>query len=105
MKARLARALRAVTLWCRRYRHLGVDVQARILAQKLRGHYAYYGITGNIRALQNFRHQVLRIWWKWLQRRSQRSKMPWDVFFKNLLVKYPLPMPRIVHSAFRSAKL
>lgn len=105
MRTRLARALRAVTEWCRRYRHLGVDVQARVLARKLRGHYAYYGITGNIRSLSNYRHGVLRIWRKWLQRRSQRSKIPWEVFFEGILKRYRLPEPRIVHSALRSAKL
>jgi group II intron reverse transcriptase/maturase len=105
MKARFARALRAVTEWCRRYRHLDVGVQAKALGQKLRGHYAYYGITGNIRSLSNFFGQVSLIWWKWLQRRSQRARMSLEAFNKNILERHPLPKPRIVHSALRSAKL
>ena len=46
---RLSRALRNITLWCRRYRHEPVGWQHAQLSRKLRGHYAYYGITGNVR--------------------------------------------------------
>jgi hypothetical protein len=44
---------------------------------------------------------VKRIWRKWLDRRSQRSRMTWDRFDK-LLERYPLSRPRIVHSVYRA---
>ena len=57
-KSRLARAVKKIAQWCKTYRHLPVKEQHKALARKLRGHYAYYGITGNGRSLRRFRHQV-----------------------------------------------
>jgi hypothetical protein len=37
----------------RRMRHLSIREQMNLLNQMLRGHYAYYAIAGNIRALQS----------------------------------------------------
>ena len=95
--SRLSRALGAIRLWCRRHRHHEVGWQQQKLRQKLRGHYAYYGISGNYRALDAFYRQVHRIWRKWLNRRSQKAGMTWERF-NRLLARYPLPRPRIVHS-------
>ena len=36
-----------IAQWCRIHRHQPIAEQHRTLSQKLRGHYAYYGITGN----------------------------------------------------------
>ena len=71
--------------------------QQRQLSQALRGHYGYYGITGNFRALDNFYRQVTREWRKWLDRRSGKRSMPWERF-NDFLSKYPLPRPKILHA-------
>ena len=42
-----ARALAAVTDWCRRNRHQPIPDQSAHLSAMMRGHYAYYGISGN----------------------------------------------------------
>ena len=77
-------------------RHVPVRIQHTWLSAVLRGHYAYYGITGNSRALGQFREQV-QLAWRWvLRRRGQRPHLPWDRF-NRLLSVYPLPPPRIVH--------
>jgi RNA-directed DNA polymerase len=95
--SRFSRSLSRVRQWCRRWRHQPVAWQQRQLSQGLRGHYAYYGITGNYRALNNFHLEVTQEWRKWLNRRSQRAKMTWERF-SRLLVRYPLPRPRIIHA-------
>jgi RNA-directed DNA polymerase len=95
-KFRLRRALRKITFWCREHRHQPVAEQHRTLRQKLRGHYAYYGITGNGPALSAVRHFVERIWHKWLSRRKRGHPMPWEIF-RRLLARYPLPAERIIH--------
>ncbi|MFC7693827.1 hypothetical protein ACFQY5_34135 [Paeniroseomonas aquatica] len=46
-KGRFARALSAVTEWCQRNRHQTILHQHAHLSAMLRGHYGYYGITGN----------------------------------------------------------
>lgn len=94
--SRLARAVHRVHLWCRRHRHQKVRWQHQKLTQKLRGHYTYYGITGNSKALGSFRWQVQSSWRKWLNRRSQKARMTWEKF-NRLLDRYALPRPRIGH--------
>ena len=102
-KDRLSRALRRITAWCSANRHEPVVAQRDALARKLHGHYGYYGITGNYEALARFRHEVERIWCKWLARRSWAAK-GWE-WFQRLLERLPLPNPVAVHSIFRrSAK-
>ena len=95
-KDRFRRALRRVADWCREHLHDDVRAQQRALAQKLRGHYGYYGITGNSDGLQRFFREAIDTWRKWLNRRSQRAPMPWERMHK-LLERYPLPRPRIAH--------
>ncbi len=73
-KNRFRRAVRQIGHWCRRHRHLPVAEQWQTLSRKLRGHDAYYGITGNARALARFRQAVRRAWHKWLNRRSERPR-------------------------------
>jgi RNA-directed DNA polymerase len=94
---RLTRSLSRVRQWCRRWRHSPVSWQQRQLSLGLRGHYAYYGIMGNYRALNSYYHWVTQEWRKWLNRRSQKAKMTWERYCR-LLVHYPLPRPRIVHA-------
>jgi hypothetical protein len=93
-KQRYARALAAVTEWCRKHRHFPIPEQQSHLTAIMRGHYAYYGITGNFRRLSWYAHMVRRIWQKWLSRRG--SRFPWDRF-NDLLKRHPLPAARIVH--------
>jgi RNA-directed DNA polymerase len=97
---RLQRALQVVATWCRRNRHRPIPAQHRTLGQKLRGHFAYFGITGNVEALRCFRDGVTRLWRKWLSRRSRREPFSWDRF-NLLLARYPLPAAVVVHSVYR----
>jgi group II intron reverse transcriptase/maturase len=100
---RLSRSLQAISAWCRKFRHLPVREQHVRLSRKVRGHYAYYGITGNGDSLASFWEGVKRTWKKWLGRRSQKSYYNWDTF--NLLLRrYPLPRPVIVHSIYRTQR-
>jgi group II intron reverse transcriptase/maturase len=101
-KGRLHRALKQVAQWCRANRHQSIVEQQRSLNLKLRGHYGYYGITGNFRALARFQWGVQSVWCKWLNRRSQKAQMTWSRFCA-LLKRYPLAPPRVVHSVYRAA--
>lgn len=94
---RLSRAVRSIAQWCRANRHRPISEQHAKLSQKVRGHYAYYGITGNMRMLSWFLVAVHRAWRKWLNRRNRQREMIWDRF-NRLLQHYRLPPARIVHS-------
>jgi RNA-directed DNA polymerase len=53
--SRFSRGLKSISQWCRSNRHHPMATQHRTLCQKLRGHFSYYGITGNSVALSRFR--------------------------------------------------
>src|SRR5262245_34289520 len=93
-KDRFRRALKRVADWCRGHRHDDVRKQQQTLGQKLRGHFGYFGITGNFKAIARFFRETTRLWCKWLDRRSQRGRMTWERM-NRLLKRYPLPKPRI----------
>ncbi len=99
-KSRFTRAVRTVAQWCRTNRHRPIPEQHQTRSQKLRGHCAYYGITGNSIALARFRKEVERLWWKWLGRRKSGNRLPWTHFLR-LVGRYPLPQAVAVHSVCR----
>ncbi len=95
-KGRYARALASVTQWCRRNRHRPFPDQHAHLSRMIRGHCAYYGVTGNNRRIRWYRYQLVRIWKKWLSRRGRQNHLNWSRF-EAMLKQHPLPPARIVH--------
>jgi group II intron reverse transcriptase/maturase len=93
-RASLRRAIQSVTDWCRRHRHLPVKEQHAALTRRLRGHFNYFGVSGNFRSLLLLVEAARRAWYKWLCRRSQRKRLNWERF-ADLLAQLPLPRPRI----------
>ena len=93
-KSRLQRSLSRLRDLMRRMRHLPVREQVINLNQILRGHYAYYGIAGNLRALQKVHRFVERYWRKILCSRSQKGNVPWEVFHR-IKERFPLQRPKL----------
>jgi group II intron reverse transcriptase/maturase len=94
-RARLHRAMNAVYEWCRKHRHDRIDAQHAGLKRRLQGHINYFGVNGNLRSVATLCHHAVRAWMKWLSRRSQKGKLAW-ARMQQILIKYPLPPPRIV---------
>lgn len=65
------------------------------LATVLTGHYRYYGVPMNTKALGLFRYRLGWLWRRSLSRRSQKGQMPWQRMAR-LIDRY-LPKPRIYH--------
>lgn len=102
-KDRFRRGLLRIAQWCRLNRHLPIAAQQEALDKRLRGHYAYFGLTGNGAAIKAFHDEVKSIWRQWLCRRSQRARRQgWD-WFKELYERFPLAPPRVVHSIYPTA--
>jgi RNA-directed DNA polymerase len=99
MRKRFTRGLKAINQWCRKNLHEPMLKQVEMLGRKLKGHFGYYGITGNIVALQTFRWEVIAIWRKWLARRGDPNGMPWERMTKLLEIFY-IPEARVVHSVY-----
>ena len=97
---RFSRAVRNIDKWCRDNRHLPIAEQHKKLNEKLRGHYAYYGVTGNSGALTRFLQIVEERWRRWLNRRNRIRSMIWEKF-RAILRRYPLAPVRTVRSVLR----
>ena len=89
---RLRQTKKVIYDWCRRYRWQPIKSQHASLVQRIRGHINYFGVRGNERRLSLLIEATKRSWFKWLNRRSQRSTLNWDRFV-DLLRDYPLPKP------------
>jgi len=93
-RSRLQRSLSRLRDLMRRMRHLPIGEQVINLNRVLRGHYAYYGIAGNFRALQRVHRAVERYWYKMLCSRSRKGHFPWEVFHR-IKSRFPLQRPRL----------
>jgi group II intron reverse transcriptase/maturase len=78
MRQRMLKKLKEVNLELRRRMHQSVDEQGRYVQALIRGHLNYYGVPLNSRPIRAFRTLVIRLWKKWLSRRSQRGAVTWD---------------------------
>ena len=94
-KSRLHRSLASLRELMRKMRHLPVGEQVINLNRVLRGHYAYYGIAGNLRSLQKVYRFVERYWHKMLCSRSRKGYVLWEDF-QRIKQRYPLLLPTLV---------
>jgi len=102
-KKSFAKALASISAWCKRWLHSPLPEQHRKLAQKLRGHCAYFGITGNSEALSRFRSRLIKVWRRWRKRTSQRGGRA-ARRLDSFLQAHPLPEALAVHSTLRAAR-
>jgi len=80
----------------KRMRHKPVPEQGKWLCSVVRGHFNYYGVPGNVRALQAFRTLVNKAWLHALRGRSQKGKnLTWERMAK--LIRVWIPGVRVCH--------
>jgi len=95
-KKKFRASLSSILAWIKKERcKLGTAAIFIKLRQKLQGHWNYYGVSGNYVMLRKYYHQVQRIVFKWLNRRSQRKSCNWQGFIE-MLKRFKIPRPRIV---------
>jgi len=93
-------SLKKMNSWLKAIRNrVKTRVWWKIVSAKLRGHFEYYGISGNYTAIKDFYQLTLRLIFKWINRRSQKKSMNWKQFI-NYLKYYPLPLPKIKHNIY-----
>jgi RNA-directed DNA polymerase len=92
--------LKEMNAWLKAVRNT-VEIKEwwKVLAAKLRGHYEYYGVSGNYAGIMAFYDQTCSLVYKWVNRRSQKRSMDWEQF-RAYLKKYPLPKPEIRHNLY-----
>lgn len=86
--------VKALKNWIRFNRHMEQEEFLGVIRSKLSGHYRYYGITDNSQKMKSYYMQTLDLMYKWLNRRSQRSRFTRERFYE-VLEDFKLPKPRI----------
>ena len=92
---RMRARLRAIKDELQRRMHEPIPLQGKWLRQVVRGYFAYHAVPTNYKALSTFRHYVMDLWRRALQRRSQRDRSTWERIAQ--LAREFLPLPRILH--------
>jgi len=85
--------------WLKKSRTLKIKELWEIAKAKLRGHYNYYGVTDNACGIARYGMEVVRLLFKWLNRRGERKSLNWEKF-SEMLKRHPLPKPRVRVSMF-----
>jgi RNA-directed DNA polymerase len=86
--------------WIKKARTQPISAIWATAGRKLEGHYNYYGVTDNSVGIRRYYEAVKRLLVKWLRRRSQRHRLDWEKF-NRMLIRHPLPRPRIRHDLLR----
>jgi group II intron reverse transcriptase/maturase len=92
---RMRAKLQVIKQELRRRMHQPIPVQGKWLAQVITGHFNYFAVPTNGRALASFRFFVIDLWQRTLRRRSQRDRTTWKRIAR--LAHDFLPKPRILH--------
>jgi len=96
-RQKVRKTVQALWVWCKKHRHMELSKQHRILSSKLRGHFQYFGVRCNMRAMEAVLYHVRCGWRYWLNRRSSKKALDWETF-DVLLERFPLVKPKIIHN-------
>lgn len=97
--------LKAVRIWVERNRFAGSIKQIWLeFCRKLQGHIVYFGVTDNCENVVRFLHEARRVFFKWMNRRSQRRSLNWEQF-TTFEREFPMPRAKIYHNMYRSVKV
>lgn len=99
-RKRMRSKLKAVKKWCKEMRHqANMQELWETFCSKLRGHIRYYGVSFNNRSVLSFRYQAIGIFYKWMNRRSQKKSFNWESF-KKFIKANPTPPIRVHHRLY-----
>jgi RNA-directed DNA polymerase len=92
---RMRAKLQEIKLDLRRRINEPIPEIGRRLRQVVQGYNAYHAVPSNFDSLKSFRRNVIRLWYRLLNRRSQLGGWTWEKMWR--LADQWLPMPRILH--------
>lgn len=102
MRKRLTAKLVEVKTELRKRMHDPVPKTGKWLTSVVRGHCRYYGVPMNAPALWRFRYEVIRLWKRALERRSQKGRITWErmtrlatCYLSVVRIYHPYPLQRL----------
>lgn len=93
-KKKFMKSVEKMKSWIKEQRNCRLRNIISKLNDKLRGYYNYYGVIGNWNKIQQFHNIVIKLLYKWLNRRSQRRSFNW-IQFNEKMKWYNLQKPFI----------
>jgi group II intron reverse transcriptase/maturase len=94
--------MKEMNVWLKSVRsYLPIQEWWQVLIAKLRGHYQYYGVSENSRGIGQYYYAVMKLVFKWINRRSQKRSMTWYQF-RKYCGWHVLPKPRIYFNLYAS---
>jgi group II intron reverse transcriptase/maturase len=94
-KKRMRAKLKQIKFELRKRMHYSIPEVGKWLKSVVTGHYRYFGVPMNGEALASFRFQLVRHWWRTLNRRSQKPSVTWERMKRY--VSHWLPPPTVCH--------
>jgi len=81
---RMRTKLQKMEAWIKDNRHLPLRDVIQHINQVLEGYFAYYAVSCNLLWVCKFRYNIIKMLYKWLNRRSQRRSYTWPGFVDML---------------------
>jgi RNA-directed DNA polymerase len=95
-RKKLQSACRRIKEWIKESRHLKGAAFIQALNRRLRGHYNYYNVPGNLHSLWRFYRWAIESAYKWLNRRGgKRKSFSWKAF-TSAIARLGIAKPKIV---------
>lgn len=99
-RKRFSKKLKLINQWIKRQRHQVRMLDLwKALQDKLRGHVQYYGVSHNTAFLSRFIVRATKLFFKWMNRRSQKRSLTWEKF-QIFVARYPTVKESIPHRLF-----
>jgi group II intron reverse transcriptase/maturase len=95
VRKRLIAALARIKAEIRARMHEPIGHVGAWLQMVISGYYRYHAVSGNLSAMNTFRTEITRYWFKTLRRRGQKRRINWERF--NPIVKLWIPLPTVLH--------
>jgi len=102
-RKKMSSKLKKLKAWLmeNRYRKKPHEMVAK-LNKSLVGYYGYYAVSDNMTSVRKFRNEVIKLLFRWLNRRSQRKSFNWNEF-NEFIARVPIAEPRLKHRLYESA--
>ena len=81
--------------WIKKERSTPLPDLVTTFRRKLQGHWNYYGVIGNSQQTSRFAHYAKGLFYKWLNRRSQRKSFTW-ASFEVAWERWQIPTPQVI---------
>lgn len=99
---KMGQSLKEMNQWLKKIRNrMPIKQIWKILSSKIRGHYQYYGVSGNFEGINAYYRKTCNLTFKWMNRRSQRNSWNWEKYYKYL-VAHPLPKPKLTYAIYNT---